>query len=265
MTSTFPVPAPSPFFRIIPNPDAEFDSRCSIRQWLGNGDILDSHVHCWRWLLDFVSVKRSARLTYLLAAVVFIDKLLPQHSSSKPFLERPSFIAATLALSSGVMIFSSLSALLPASLQRIDPDFLAYACFFGGVAFTLVITRIVHFFAPKAVHSCGATDHDDDHLHTPTTLKTPKNDIQTLKGPADSPGERERLLRYQNWDLEYGARNAAGYFDEMHHMHPRSAGSTLISEEADVEEDYFKLGIQTAIAIFVHKFPGTSHRLLFQK
>lgn len=222
-------------------------------------------MHCWRWLLDFVSVKRSARLTYLLAAVVFIDKLLPQHSSSKPFLERPSFIAATLALSSGVMIFSSLSALLPASLQRIDPDFLAYACFFGGVAFTLVITRIVHFFAPKAVHSCGATDHDDDHLHTPTTLKTPKNDIQTLKGPADSPGERERLLRYQNWDLEYGARNAAGYFDEMHHMHPRSAGSTLISEEADVEEDYFKLGIQTAIAIFVHKFPGTSHRLLFQK
>lgn len=189
---------------------------------------------------------------------MFVDKLLPQQSGV-PILERPSFVAASLALASGVMIFSSLSALLPASLQRIDPDFLTYICFFGGVGFTLVITRIVHCFAPKAVHSCGGSD-DDDHSHTPSSLKAAKNDIQTLKDPADSPREHERLLRRQTWDLEYGARDTA-YFDEIHHTH--HSGSSLTATEAE-EEDYFKLGIQTAIAIFVHKFPGTVS-FVFQK
>ncbi|KAI9268132.1 Zinc/iron permease [Phascolomyces articulosus] len=252
------------------------------------------------WLMVLI----SSIACILGASVVFIDALYPSsHCSS--VLERPAVIASSMALGSGVMLFSALYTLLPASRIRLQSDYALYFFYFIGIVATLVITQLVHYFAPDAIHSHGPDDemghHHHHHHHGATThstvhphqkhhptqehsqsqqvqkhmkqkphhrfsetsttssvtittktmeeeqdedvffKSTPVAASPTTSLNTQNPGERTGLL--MQWGDEYGSRG--------HHHH----ATTVIEEEEEKQNDYFRIGIQTAIAICIHKFP----------
>lgn len=248
---------------------------------------------------------------FKLASVVFIDVIYPSsHCSS--ILERPSVIASSMALGSGVMIFSALYSLLPASRIRLQSDYALYFFYFTGILATLVITQLVHYMAPDAIHSHGTTeeDHHHHHHHKPhhrfsetstassvTVASTPtieqeeeqvfsKSPTDATTAPtttfiitnnnkvADNNGEGTRLLmQLDNQVIEYGSRDHAHpHHHHHHHPHPHhhhhhhhhhSSSPSITNNDSIIEEDknninddYFRIGIQTAIAICIHKFPG---------
>ena len=164
---------------------------------------------------------------------MFVDSFFSSSQCSS-VLERPAVIASSLALGSGVMIFSALYTLLPASRSRLESDGAVYFYFFSGILATLAITRIVHWTAPDAIHSHGEDHHHHHDLSessSTTATTAPHEDEQAFLKSA--PTETTRLM---HWDQdEYGSRD----------RHPTVP-----------ENDYFRIGIQTAIAICIHKFPG---------
>ncbi|RCH85774.1 hypothetical protein CU098_003550, partial [Rhizopus stolonifer] len=180
-------------------------------------------------------------------SIVFIDKL-----SSKSLLDSRSFMASSMSLASGVLLFSSLAMLFPQAQARLQNDALAYTCFFAGATFTVILTRIIHSLMPDAIHACGEAREDCHH-----------------------PQERAKIKNNHPCDIEYGSiRSSQSHFRFHHdeHVHSDAAESsdTLSdspsthqhnsheSVEQIMQSDpghYYSIGIQTAIAICVHKFP----------
>ncbi|KAL0088252.1 Zinc/iron permease [Phycomyces blakesleeanus] len=119
------------------------------------------------------------------ASVVFVDKLWKPHNGES-LLESRSFLAASMALASGVLLFSSLSILLPEASLRLGSPVKTYICFFGGALFTLLLTRLIHWTTPNAIHACGAPpvehavccedNHSHSHVDTPPLEHAHNND-----------------------------------------------------------------------------------------
>ncbi|KAI7904340.1 Zinc/iron permease [Cokeromyces recurvatus] len=196
------------------------------------------------------------------ASIVFIDKFF--HTK---VLDSRSFMAASMSLASGVLLFSSLSVLFPQAQKNLNNSTVLYVCYFGGAIFTLLLTRLIHYLMPDAIHACGeATQechHNEEHHH--------RHSIR----------EERRKLNNRPCDVEYGTiRSSESHFrfhhdDLTHHnqLHQTEevTDNDTISEcssanhhnhhesvEQTVENDpkhYYSIGIQTAIAICVHKFP----------
>lgn len=139
-------------------------------------------------------------------------------------------MSASMALASGVLLFSSLSVLFPQAQNRLDNNALLYTCFFIGATVTALLTRFIHYLMPDAIHACGKKKHDE-------------NDE-----------ERQKLITHTH--NEYAATAHFQYHDHDHppisikENHQYSGGS------------YYSIGIQTAIAICIHKFPGKRKALL---
>ncbi|KAI8380181.1 Zinc/iron permease [Blakeslea trispora] len=188
------------------------------------------------------------------ASIVFVDKF-----SRKPLLDSSSFMSSSMALASGVLLFSSLSMLFPQAQAKLKNDAIAYGCFFGGACFTVILTRVIHAIMPDAIHTCGESSKDCHH-HAP-----------------NNP-ERAKIKNSHPCDIEYGSvRSNQSHFrfhhDEHVHQsdHGLAEGSDISSEspsahrhnshesvEQIMQSDpghYYSIGIQTAIAICVHKFP----------
>ncbi|KAI9025047.1 Zinc/iron permease [Phycomyces nitens] len=114
------------------------------------------------------------------ASVVFVDKVYRPHSGGST-LENRSFLAASMALASGVLLFSSLSILLPEASVRLGSPIKTYLCFFGGALFTLLLTRLIHWTTPNAIHACGAptVEHtvccEDNHSHSHADTPPPEH------------------------------------------------------------------------------------------
>ncbi|KAI8393516.1 Zinc/iron permease [Radiomyces spectabilis] len=188
----------------------------------------------------FVLVSSLACITG--ASIVFVDKLWK--SSQGSILENPKFLAASLSLASGVLLFSSLYTLLPAAQKRLHSDFLTYTCFFAGAAVTLLITYIVRWFTPDAIDACGAHGADFNH------------DNAHGKWVHNHTGDEEQHPLYHDQHIpghhsEYGSVNDRACrepaSDEHQHGHVN-----LTQHDHD---SYLSIGIQTAIAICIHKFP----------
>lgn len=169
-----------------------------------------------------------------------------------------------MALASGVLLFSSLSILFPQAQKRLDNDALLYTCFFGGATFTTLLTRLIHYLMPDAIHACGESSeschhHEENHNHH------------------HHPEEEQRKLNNHRCDVEYGAIPSSEthfrfHHDDLVHSHVSMDDEDTVSEcpsvrqhnrHESVEETmhhdpghYYSIGIQTAIAICVHKFPG---------
>ncbi|KAG0172313.1 hypothetical protein DFQ30_010725 [Apophysomyces sp. BC1015] len=140
-----------------------------------------------------------------------------------------------MALGSGVLVFSSLFSLLPASQKHLNSDRLMYACFFAGACLTLLITYIIQWCAPNAIHACGHSRHHKN-LEQGQLVKADSSETEEH----DQPLLRQDRLRS---DIEYGSTD----------YHEETDGT----EELTAEEhgQYFTIGVQTAIAICIHKFP----------
>jgi ZIP family zinc transporter len=137
----------------------------------------------------------------------------------KKVLESQSFLCASMALGGGVLVFNSLYTLLPASQQKLDSSVWTFACFFTGVLFTALLTCFIRWCTPKAIHTCSITKDSRETDITKPILSQHHHHVQE--------------------DLEYGTMTNSAAID-------------------DNKSDYFLIGIQTAIAICIHKFPGKS-------
>lgn len=184
-------------------------------------------------------------------------------------------MASSMALASGVLLFSSLSMLFPQAQKRLDNNALLYTCFFGGATFTLLLTKLIHYLMPDAIHACGdeseSCHHAEENHNHPGHSHNTSHDLQ----------QERRKLNDRPCDVEYGSlRSSESHFrfhhDDLVHSndphHHTSQDNDTISDcpsaehhyhhesvEQAVDNDpmhYYSIGIQTAIAICVHKFPG---------
>ncbi|ORY97186.1 ZIP zinc transporter-domain-containing protein [Syncephalastrum racemosum] len=205
------------------------------------------------WLLVLV----SSIACILGASIVFIDIFWPQSHGS--ILDNKPFLSGSMALASGVLLFSSLAILLPESQERLGSAWKTYACFFAGSLFTLLLTRLIHWCAPSAIHACGGSPHHH--------AQDANNDVESGNGNTQ---ERQPLLRHCN--VEYGTspnreahirfhpphqhqeeRQRQQHQSEQHqHQHQHA---THKHQQDHGEHDFLRIGIQTAVAIGVHKFP----------
>ena len=191
-------------------------------------------------------------------------------------MDNRAFRASSMALASGVLLFSSLSILFPQAQKRLDNDALLYSCYFGGATFTLLLTKLIHYLMPDAIHACGDASescHHAEENHNHHGNHHHHNDHESQ--------QERRKLNDHPCDVEYGTiRSSESHFrfhhdDLVHSNEPphrnRSSDDTVSeclstqhhnrheSVEQTVSNDpehYYSIGIQTAIAICVHKFPG---------
>ncbi|KLU84291.1 hypothetical protein MAPG_03335 [Magnaporthiopsis poae ATCC 64411] len=107
------------------------------------------------------------------ALIICVDSLVRLFPGQKRFRIEESnvFLACSLSLSFGVMIFSALYNMLPASKryllkagwQEQEAGFLMMSCFVGGFIGIQVISRLLHRLMPSHVVDC---DHShDEHAH----------------------------------------------------------------------------------------------------
>lgn len=187
-----------------------------------------------------------------------------------------------MSLASGVLLFSSLSILLPASQKKLDSTTLSFVCFFGGALFTAILSKVIHWCTPDAVHACGGPPSPLDNNHADEERASPTSSHDSGRGSSQDGGNEEDCSeeycilnhhskhRYQN---SYGAvpfREAhfrihpsiqpQQEHHQHHHRHPsrHHHGQERGDHQADDKDtrDWLRIGIQTAIAIGVHKFPG---------
>jgi zinc transporter ZupT len=178
-------------------------------------------------------------------------------------------MASSMALASGVLLFSSLAVLFPQAQKRLDNDTLLYLCFFGGATFTLVLTKVIHYIMPDAIHACGDASESCHHAE--------QNNHNHNQHNHHEHSERRKLNDHP-CDVEYGTiRSSQTHFrfhhdDQVHETRnsnetrdSNSDSSSVIqhnrheSVEETVSNDpghYYSIGVQTAVAICVHKFPG---------
>jgi zinc transporter ZupT len=187
-------------------------------------------------------------------------------------------MASSMALASGVLLFSSLAILFPQAQKRLGSDTLLYSCFFGGAAFTLVLTRVIHYLMPDAIHACGnpseschrANDthhHDNEHHHhhhPPTDEERRKLHERPCDVEYGTIPSSETHFRFHHDDLVHGAQNETSEDAEtvslcpstQHHMHHETVEQIMENDPGH----YYSIGLQTAIAICVHKFPGKHYK-----
>ncbi|KJZ72916.1 hypothetical protein HIM_07679 [Hirsutella minnesotensis 3608] len=104
------------------------------------------------------------------ASVIYVDllvRLLPGKRNFRIY-ESNAFLACSLSLSFGVMLFSSLYSMLPESKEYLTHEgwneqsagFVMMGCFIGGFFGIQAISRVLHQFMPSHVVDC---DHSHDH------------------------------------------------------------------------------------------------------
>ncbi|KAK0659591.1 Zinc-regulated transporter 3 [Lasiodiplodia hormozganensis] len=106
------------------------------------------------------------------ASVICVDIIVRLFPGKRNFRLQDSnaFLSASLSLSFGVMLFSSLYSMLPSaknSLQKggHSPKAAAWiliACFLGGVIGIQVVSRVIHQFMPSHIVDCDHTHGDEE-------------------------------------------------------------------------------------------------------
>lgn len=172
-----------------------------------------------------------------------------------------------MALASGVLLFSSLSILLPASQKRLGSVLQVYCFFFAGVIFTFVLTKIVHWCTPDAVHACGGPPApalpklDEEEAAQETRLLSSshraavagrEDQSQTTTADAGKGQQHYGAVLFSEAHFRYHPSSTPGHHHQHHHLAP-----TDEEDESDTKVQFLRIGIQTAVAICVHKFPGT--------
>ncbi|KAL1643912.1 Zinc transporter [Diplodia intermedia] len=146
-----------------------------------------------------------------IASVICIDIIVRKFPGKKNFRVQDSntFLSASLSLSFGVMLFSSLYSMLPSaknSLQKggHSPKAAAWiliACFLGGVVGIQLVSRVIHRFIPSHIVDC-------DHSHGDEESAKQDHDLdKTSRSPEDD--EHEHDLPGYNGQQRLGVPNSA--------------------------------------------------------
>ncbi|CAO3607603.1 unnamed protein product [Cunninghamella echinulata] len=211
------------------------------------------------------------------ALVVFIDRW---HKNE--FLTKGPFLSASMSLGSGVLVYSSIAFLLPASIIKLqDSAYLSYIYFLTGAIATSSMTFIIHWFLPTAIHTC---DHNNDNNNNNNN----NNNITSLS-IKEHEHHHHHHHHHHNDKHQYQQQPYSILIDDDHntlvdilksplidHLHSHqdhhhygslktttsssssSTSSTTIDNSNDHHDnlsDFYQMGIQTAIALCIHKFP----------
>ncbi|KAG2190661.1 hypothetical protein INT46_011356 [Mucor plumbeus] len=180
------------------------------------------------------------------ASIVFFDGKV---------LENKQFLSASMAIGGGVLVFNSLYTLLPASNQKFDSNLLTFSCFFVGVLFTVGLSYFIQWCTPHAIHTCDPT--------STVTMKDSGNSINELVGEEENEQEEENDDNLIKPILPptpplHNHRKHKHHHHHHHHSNRDLEYGSIIIHNEDLNQDkndYFLIGIQTAIAICIHKFP----------
>ncbi|KAI8983158.1 ZIP zinc transporter-domain-containing protein, partial [Pilobolus umbonatus] len=197
----------------------------------------------------WLGVLLSSTACILGASILYLDKFCRES-----FLDSRSFMASSMALASGVLLFSSLAILFPEAKDRLNNNSLLYLFYFSGAIFTLLLTRLVHYLMPDAIHACGDAVEVCQHEEEQSKLNKPCDvEYGTIKSS-------ESHFRFHHDDLvhqpssESVAESTSSHHHDNHHHHHHHHESVEVTVHNDPNH-YYSIGIQTAIAIGVHKFP----------
>ncbi|RAL60600.1 hypothetical protein DID88_009795 [Monilinia fructigena] len=127
------------------------------------------------WIMSLV----SGVACVIGSCIICIDLLIRYISSKKNFRiqDSNSFLAASLSLSFGVMIFSSLYSMLPSSKKYLiqgghtahAASWILLGCFAVGFIGIQIVSRLMHQFIPSHVSHCDHSHHPEavhqDHSH----------------------------------------------------------------------------------------------------
>ncbi|KAL2019687.1 hypothetical protein VTK56DRAFT_9306 [Thermocarpiscus australiensis] len=135
------------------------------------------------------------------ASIIFIDipvRLIPGKRHFR-IQDSNAFLACSLSLSFGVMIFSALNSMLPSAMRYLTRDrwdkqkagFLMMGCFVGGFIGIQIVSRLLHQYMPSHVVDCHHT-HDEllDHDHQSKTTRGRQHSIRRISSrtaSADHP------------------------------------------------------------------------------
>ncbi|KAG0168388.1 Zinc transporter [Apophysomyces sp. BC1034] len=166
-----------------------------------------------------------------------------------------------MALAAGVLLFSSFALLLPESQKRLTSEGLVYLSFFGGALFTLLLSRIIHKFTPGAIHTCNASSTsieccDEDHPQNARAETPLMHNVNNGKRQQPATGHSQH--HHHQHEARYGAVPLSESHFQFHPQEhqPHDQGETFTDTISGWDNSqYARVGIQTAIAICVHKFP----------
>ncbi|ESZ90325.1 hypothetical protein SBOR_9295 [Sclerotinia borealis F-4128] len=142
------------------------------------------------------------------SSIICIDLLLQYFPSKKNFRiqDNNAFLAASLSLSFGVMIFSSLYSMLPTSKKYlVQGGYTAHAaawvllaCFAAGFIGIQIVSRLMHQFIPSHVSHC-------DHSHNIDTAHHDHTQIDGIDGPHEHSHSRTHSMTSSHAALHQGA------------------------------------------------------------
>ncbi|RMZ88031.1 hypothetical protein DV736_g4742, partial [Chaetothyriales sp. CBS 134916] len=142
------------------------------------------------WIMTCI----SAVACVLGASIIYIDLVVRLFPGGQNFsiAESDSFLSASLSLSFGVMLFSSLYSMLPQSKKYLidggysprDASFLLIGLFIAGVVVIRLLSSVLHQFMPSHVVDC-------DHTHDEDEIKNGGGDGDSQEAESDHPhGDR---------------------------------------------------------------------------
>lgn len=235
----------------------------------------------------WIMVSISSLSCVLGASIVVI---LGGDNNSKSLISNKKFLSGSMALGGGVLIFNSLYTLLPASQQKLNSNLYTFLFFFIGVLFTVFLTWSIQWCTPLAIHTC-------DPIAVVITEEEQQKALLLSAAHGDNSDEEERsmideLIMQQDQEqetlltksiLQPRQQKSHQHHSHQHHHHSHNHHHHHYGREGDIEygsimitssqqqdniittekNDYFRIGIQTAIAICIHKFPGKREKKNF--
>ncbi|PQE10749.1 ZIP Zinc transporter protein [Rutstroemia sp. NJR-2017a BBW] len=109
------------------------------------------------------------------SCIICVDIFIRYFPSKRNFRIQDSnaFLAASLSLSFGVMIFSSLYSMLPSSKKYLvqggysksEAAWILLGCFAGGFIGIQIISRLLHHYIPSHVVDCDHSHNQESHNH----------------------------------------------------------------------------------------------------
>ncbi|KAK5118340.1 hypothetical protein LTR62_002853 [Meristemomyces frigidus] len=168
------------------------------------------------------------------ASIICVDLIIRRFPGKKDFRiqDSDSFLSASLSLSFGVMLFSSLYSMLPSAKSSLqtggfspkEASWILIACFLGGVVGITIISRVIHRFIPSHIVDCEHS-HDEEtvmenddqpnghapdsnHAHQHEHPRTPEQRPQNQR-KISLPGHMHR----PNSDYRTSPRRQSSYFN----------------------------------------------------
>ncbi|KAF9871698.1 vacuolar zn-iron permease [Colletotrichum karsti] len=116
------------------------------------------------------------------ASIICVDIFVQWFPGQRNFRIQDSnvFLASSLSLSFGVMLYSALNSMLPSAKQYLKEDgfqdstagFIMMSCFIGGFFGIQVISRLLHQYMPSHVVDCDHTHSEADTRSRSQSRKT---------------------------------------------------------------------------------------------